>query len=95
MHSQPRMLLLQAFLTLSLLPAVALAGPPAALTTDNGAPVGSNQNSKVAGPHGGVLLEDFHLIEKLARFDRERIPERVVHARAARLPTVISKSHTT
>jgi len=48
---------------------------------DSGAPVGDNQNSKTAGPDGGVLLEDFHLIEKLARFDRERIPERVVHAR--------------
>ncbi|WP_306817988.1 catalase [Archangium lipolyticum] len=58
----------------------ALANPPP-LTTDSGAPVGSNQSSKTAGPRGGILLEDFHLIEKLARFDRERIPERVVHAR--------------
>ncbi|WP_422724021.1 catalase [Hyalangium rubrum] len=58
----------------------AYAGAPA-LTTDSGSPVGSNQNSKTAGPRGGILLEDFHLIEKLARFDRERIPERVVHAR--------------
>ena len=72
--------LVGSLLTLNTLPCAALAGP-AALTTDSGAPVGSNQNSKVAGPHGGVLLEDFHLIEKLARFDRERIPERVVHAR--------------
>jgi len=51
------------------------------LTQDSGAPVVDNQNSKAAGEFGGVLLEDFHLIEKLARFDRERIPERVVHAR--------------
>ena len=57
------------------------AGASVPLTTDSGAPVGSNQNSKTAGPRGGILLEDFHLIEKLARFDRERIPERVVHAR--------------
>ncbi|WP_275424910.1 catalase [Archangium violaceum] len=57
----------------------ALAASP--LTTDSGAPVGTNQSSKTAGPRGGILLEDFHLIEKLARFDRERIPERVVHAR--------------
>jgi len=48
---------------------------------DSGAPVSDNQNSRTAGEFGGVLLEDFHLIEKLARFDRERIPERVVHAR--------------
>jgi catalase len=48
---------------------------------DNGAPVGDNRNSKTAGDMGPVLLEDAHLIEKLARFDRERVPERVVHAR--------------
>lgn len=51
------------------------------LTRDNGAPVGTNQNSRTAGPDGGILLEDVHLIQKLQRFDRERIPERVVHAR--------------
>jgi catalase len=51
------------------------------LTTDAGAPVGDNQNSQTAGPSGPVLLQDSHLIEKLQRFDRERIPERVVHAR--------------
>lgn len=50
-------------------------------TRDNGAPVGDNQNSQTAGSAGPVLLQDIHLIEKLARFDRERIPERVVHAR--------------
>jgi catalase len=68
-------------LTAMLFSAPALADNPPPLTTDSGAPVGSNQSSKTAGPRGGVLLEDFHLIEKLARFDRERIPERVVHAR--------------
>ena len=76
-------------LLLSLAPAVAMAVAAAvpaasaqeALTQDSGAPVVDNQNSKTAGPFGGVLLEDFHLIEKLARFNRERIPERVVHAR--------------
>lgn len=51
------------------------------LTRDNGAPIGANRNSKTAGDLGPVLLEDTTLIEKLARFDRERIPERVVHAR--------------
>jgi len=53
------------------------------MTTNFGAPVGDNQNSKTAGEYGPVLLEDIHLIEKLASFDRERIPERVVHARGA------------
>jgi len=51
------------------------------LTRDNGAPVGDNQNSITAGPNGSVLLQDVHLIQKLQRFARERIPERVVHAR--------------
>ena len=53
------------------------------ITMNNGAPVGDNQNSKTAGENGPVLLEDINLIEKLAQFDRERIPERVVHARGA------------
>jgi len=51
------------------------------LTKDNGAPVGDNQNSITAGENGSVLLQDVHLIQKLQRFARERIPERVVHAR--------------
>lgn len=50
-------------------------------TEDGGQPVGDNQNSRTTGEHGSVLLDNFHLIQKLARFDRERIPERVVHAR--------------
>ena len=53
------------------------------LTTNQGAPVGDNQNSRTAGRRAPVLLEDYHLVEKLAHFDRERIPERVVHARGA------------
>ncbi len=62
---------------------LALALPAAAveLTRDNGAPVGDNQNSQTAGANGPVLLQDVQLIQKLQRFDRERIPERVVHAR--------------
>ncbi|MEM8719950.1 MAG: catalase [Cyanobacteria bacterium P01_G01_bin.39] len=55
--------------------------PTLVQTLDNGAPVGENQNSQVAGATGPVLLQDTNLVEKLARFDRERIPERVVHAR--------------
>jgi len=48
-----------------------------------GVPVGNDLNSKTAGPRGPVLMEDVHLLEKLAHFDRERIPERVVHAKGA------------
>ncbi len=53
------------------------------LTTDSGAPVTDNQNSMTAGSAGPVLMEDHHLIEKLAHFDRERIPERVVDAKGS------------
>ncbi|MQL67645.1 catalase, partial [Streptomyces vinaceus] len=53
------------------------------LTTNAGGPVYNNVSSLTVGPRGPVLLEDYHLIEKLATFDRERIPERVVHARGA------------
>ena len=51
------------------------------LTTSGGAPVADNQNSQTAGPRGPVLLQDYQLIEKLAHQNRERIPERVVHAK--------------
>ncbi|MCW8193745.1 catalase [Proteobacteria bacterium 005FR1] len=51
------------------------------LTTTSGAPVADNQNAKTVGPRGPVLLEDHQLIEKLAHMNRERIPERVVHAK--------------
>ncbi|MDY6917363.1 MAG: catalase [Chloroflexota bacterium] len=53
------------------------------LTTNQGVPVSDNQNSMTAGERGPVLLQDVQLIEKLAHFGRERIPERVVHARGA------------
>lgn len=53
------------------------------LTTQAGAPVPDNQHSLTAGDRGPTLLQDFFLLEKLAHFDRERIPERVVHAKGA------------
>lgn len=49
-------------------------------TTNYGAPVTNATSSLSVGSRGPLLLEDYHLIEKLAQFDRERIPERVVHA---------------
>jgi catalase len=51
------------------------------LTTTAGAPVADNQNSITAGPRGPALLQDYELIEKLAHQNRERIPERTVHAK--------------
>jgi len=53
------------------------------LTTNFGKRVDDDQNSVTAGNRGPVLLQDVHLIEKLAHFNRERIPERIVHAKGA------------
>jgi catalase/putative intracellular protease/amidase len=53
------------------------------LTTNQGVRVNSTNDSLKAGDRGPTLIEDFHFREKLAHFDRERIPERVVHARGA------------
>ncbi len=51
------------------------------LTTASGRPYFENEDSMTAGRRGPVLLQDFYLQEKLAHFNRERIPERVVHAK--------------
>ncbi len=56
---------------------------PQTLTTDAGAPVADNQNSLTAGPRGPLLVQDYQLFEKHAHFNRERIPERVVHAKGS------------
>ncbi|MER5434464.1 catalase [Streptomyces sp. NPDC002588] len=53
------------------------------LTTDQGVTVDHTDDSLAAGERGPTLMEDFHFREKLTRFDHERIPERVVHARGA------------
>ncbi len=52
-------------------------------TTSNGAPVNEPYSAQRAGINGPLLLQDFHHIDLLAHFDRERIPERVVHAKGA------------
>jgi catalase len=59
------------------------SSPETQLTTNQGVPVGDNQNSLKAGARGPVLLQDFILREKITHFDHERIPERVVHARGS------------
>jgi len=51
------------------------------LTMGNGAPVAEDQNSISAGERGPLTFDNYHMFEKLAHFNRERIPERVVHAR--------------
>ncbi|MEQ9263359.1 MAG: catalase [Owenweeksia sp.] len=56
---------------------------PKKLTTASGRPYTENENSKTVGPRGPILLEDYILHEKMAHFNRERIPERVVHAKGS------------
>jgi catalase len=53
------------------------------MTSDAGRPVGDNQNSLTVGPRGPIVFDDFLLFEKMAHFNRERIPERVVHAKGS------------
>src|SRR5258708_20136451 len=60
-----------------------MTGDKRKMTTDAGRPVGDNQNSLTVGPRGPVVFEDFLLFEKMAHFNRERIPERVVHAKGS------------
>lgn len=56
---------------------------PQTLTTGHGCPVGNKLASLTAGERGPILLQDITLIDEMAHFDRERIPERVVHAKGA------------
>ena len=66
------------------------------LTTTAGSPVPNNQDTWTAGPRGPVLLQDYQLIEKLAHQNRERIPERVVHAKGwGAFGTPVSYTHLT
>ncbi|NCQ18772.1 MAG: catalase [Ignavibacteria bacterium CG22_combo_CG10-13_8_21_14_all_37_15] len=53
------------------------------LTTVQGNPIGDNQNAITAGKRGPVLMQDYQLLEKMATFNRERVPERVVHAKGS------------
>ena len=55
--------------------------PNKTLTTEFGAPIADNQHSLTAGPRGPMLMQDVALVEKMAHFNRERVPERVVHAK--------------
>jgi len=50
-------------------------------TTDAGIPAPSDEFSQSVGPNGPLLLQDHYLIQKMAQFNRERVPERVVHAK--------------
>jgi len=63
------------------------------LTTAAGIPVGDNQNSLTAGPHGPLLVQDWQLFEKHGHFNRERIPERVVHAKGSAAYGTLTVTH--
>ncbi|MEA2278397.1 MAG: catalase [Solirubrobacteraceae bacterium] len=54
---------------------------PPRTTTDAGIPAASDEHSLTVGPDGPILLQDHYLIQKMAQFNRERVPERVVHAK--------------
>ena len=56
-------------------------GDRAVLTNRQGHPVYDNQNQRTVGARGPATLENYQFLEKISHFDRERIPERVVHAR--------------
>ena len=63
------------------------------ITNSNGAPIEDNKNSMTAGPQGPIVLSDFHMLDKLAHLARERIPERVVHAKGAGAHGVCEITH--
>ncbi len=63
------------------------------LTSTGGNPIGDNQNALTAGARGPLLLQDYQLIEKLAHQNRERIPERVVHAKGWGAYGVLTVTH--
>ncbi len=63
------------------------------LTTNQGRPIGDNQNSVTAGRRGPITLDDFQLFEKMAQFNRERIPERVVHAKGTGVHGIFQVTH--
>ena len=58
-----------------------MAKKPEIMTATGGNPVADHQNSVTAGPRGPLLMQDYQLLETLAHQNRERIPERTVHAK--------------
>ena len=63
------------------------------MTTEAGVPIADNQNSLTAGPRGPVVMSDYQLMERMAHFNRERIPERVVHAKGAAAYGALTITH--
>src|SRR5258706_2733717 len=63
------------------------------MTTSAGNPVADNQNAITAGPRGPLLMQDYQLLEKLAHQNRERIPERTVHAKGSGAYGTLTVTH--
>jgi catalase len=59
------------------------AEQPPVTTTDAGIPAASDEHSLTVGPNGPILLQDHYVVQKIQAFNRERVPERVVHAKGA------------
>src|SRR6202162_5568989 len=70
-----------------------MASTPEIITTTGGNPVADNQNSITAGPRGPLLMQDYQLLEKLAHQNRERIPERTVHAKGTAAYGILTITH--
>ena len=66
---------------------------PSQMTTTAGNPVADNQNSVTSGPRGPLLMQDYQLLEKLAHQNRERIPERTVHAKGTAAYGTLTITH--
>lgn len=69
--------------TLLLFFSIEKQGPPPALLTGSGALIAEKKASLTVGPRGPILLQDFVYLDEMSHFTRERIPERVVHAKGA------------
>ncbi|KAK5968441.1 Catalase [Trichostrongylus colubriformis] len=66
---------------------------PKRLTTSNGAPIGNKTNVLTVGPRGPMLMQDVVFMDEMAHFDRERIPERVVHAKGGGAHGIFEVTH--
>lgn len=63
------------------------------MTTSSGTPVGNKNAVQTVGPRGPMLLQDVVYLDEMAHFDRERIPERVVHAKGGGTKIIVNITH--
>jgi catalase len=68
---------------------------PPITTTDSGIPAPSDEFSLTVGPGGPTVLHDHYVVQKVQHFDRERVPERVVHAKGSRRPPLTASTRST